>query len=148
MPHNGAAAALPSEVEPFPVPWSGAPAQPPAEIERRIGETVADAVLAVCAGIAGWETAGGLTSATRARAGDLFVALYELQESTPTIDFDSTARREARRVLMQRYGTALLQRFGATTDTRLGELIDIPLNVLARVTASERARASALLPLN
>src|SRR4051794_26455816 len=98
MPSNGTAVKLPctSELAPASVK--------PSEIERKIGGMVADAAVMTCAGA--WEhEAGGMSPATRVQAGDLFVALFKLQEATlGELDFNTTAQREGRRVLQERYG--------------------------------------------
>jgi hypothetical protein len=130
MPSNGHAAAL------RPAPSAGSD-----ELER-IGEAVANAVFAVLGGCAEWDAAGALGPTIRARAGDSFVELYRLQEMYGGLDFDSTARREGKRVLLGRYGDGLRQQFAAATlDAELDEIVGWPLGILARVTAIERALA-------
>ena len=137
---NGATVALPLELDP-PI------GREHAEIIERIGATVADAAIAVCAGISDWEADGRLSGTTRVRTGDLFVQLYELQETTlGKLDFNTTARREGKRTIMRRHGAALKQHYGAALSAeRLGavldEIIGWPLDVLAKLTAVERALA-------
>jgi hypothetical protein len=132
---NGAAVALPRELDP--------PAVATTEVERRIGEVTAEAAIMVFAGMEEVQ-AGGLTPATRSRAGELLVQLYQLQESAlGKIDFNATARREGKRILWERYGAALRTQLNyseTTLDRALDDLIDRPLTVLRQVTAVERAR--------
>jgi hypothetical protein len=139
---NGAAVALPPELDP---PTRREAAH--AEIIQRIGNVVADAAIAVCAGISDWEFDGRLSGATRTRAGDLFVQLFELQEATVgLLDFSAVARAEGKRTIMRRHGAALKQHYGAALsaerlDAVLDEIIGWPLDVLAKLTAVERALA-------
>jgi triphosphoribosyl-dephospho-CoA synthetase len=140
---NGAAIALPLELDPAPAPR--------AEIERQIGEAVAAAACAVCTGVGDWAADGALADDTKAKAGDLFVALYWLQEAFGEIHFNVTARREGARVFRQRYAEALRQQFGATLsdaeldaalDTAIDEILSWPLSILTKITAIERALAN------
>jgi hypothetical protein len=84
---NGVAAKLPCANEPL-TPIKAAPGKP-SETEQRIGEMVANAALADCGGVN--DADGALSSATRTRAGDLFVQLYRLQEATGTAAFATLA---------------------------------------------------------
>ena len=117
------------------------------EVERRIGDVVADAAIAVCGGISDWENDARLSDATRTRVGDLFVRLFELQETTlGELNFDATARREGKRTIMLRHGATLQQHYGPAMsaerlDAVLDEIIGWPLDALAKVTACERAMA-------
>jgi hypothetical protein len=52
-----------------------------AEIERRIGELVADAAGVVCAGLGDWES--GIAPATQTQAGELFVTSTRSTEPSP-----------------------------------------------------------------
>jgi hypothetical protein len=84
---------------------------PNAQIERRIGELVADLASVVCAGLGDWES--GIAPATQTQAGELFVTLFRLQQETlGEIDFAAVARREGKRVLWERFGAVL----HSTTD--------------------------------
>jgi hypothetical protein len=110
-----------------------------AEIERRIGELVADAAGVVCAGLGDWES--GIAPATQTQAGELFVTLFRLQQETlGEIDFAAVARREGKRILWERHGSVLQQHYGPTALDALDEIVSWPLVVLAKVTAVERAR--------
>jgi hypothetical protein len=137
---NGAAAVAFTPPKP-----ACAKAVTPTEVERRIGEVVAAAAVAVCVGVEEFRD-GGLSGATRTRAGSLFVELYKLQQDTiDKIDFDVTARREGKRVLWERHRATMrtqLNYTDATLDAALDELIDRPLVVLRQVTACERAWAN------
>jgi hypothetical protein len=140
---NGAA--LPLDLDP---PVITTKAIGPTEIEQRIGNTVADAAIMVCAGVGDWESDGRLAPATRAQAGALFVELFQLQESTlGELDFAAVARAEGKRAIMRRHGAVLAQHYGATLsgaalDRVLDEIIDWPLGILRKVTAAERAWAN------
>jgi hypothetical protein len=138
---NGSAVALALDLPSALVP---AKVITPTEVEQRIGEIVAMATIVTFVGME--EVAdGGLAPATRARAGDLLVALYRLQEDTlGQIDFDVIARREGKRILWARYGTTMrehLRYANGELDAALDTLIDRPLEILHRVTAIERALA-------
>jgi hypothetical protein len=137
---NGVAVALTPALDPACVKVTT-----PTEIEQQIGEAVADAAIAVCVGVEEFQD-GGLTGATRVRAGDLFVQLYRLQQDTiDKIDFDAVARAEGKRVLWERHAAVMRTqlRFSETTlDAALDELVDRPLDVLRKVTAVERAWAN------
>ena len=111
------------------------------EILERIGEVVANAAIAVSVGVEEFRD-GGLTGATRAQVGGLFVQMYQLQQATlGELDFNATARREGKRVLHQRHGASLRANFSeAALDAALDELVDRPLAVLRQMTAVERAR--------
>jgi hypothetical protein len=105
---------------------------------------MADAALAVGAGVLDWEANGALSGATRARAGDLFVAMYRLQEGVGEINFKAIARREGVRVLWERHGAALSRHCRLSESAlapTLDEIISWPLDVLAKITATERALA-------
>jgi hypothetical protein len=106
---------------------------------------VADAAIAVCTGIGDWESGSGLSGATRAQAGPLFVELFKLQEATlGKLDFNATARTEGKRVLWERYGAVLTRHYGlseAALGPVLDEIIGWPLDVSAKLTAVERALA-------
>jgi hypothetical protein len=139
---NGAAVALAVD------PASGsacATVVPPTEVEIAIGELVATATIAVFAGMEEIQN-GGLAPATRARAGDLFVEMYELQQAhLGEIDFATVARVQGKRILWARYGAAMrehLRYSEVELDAALDELIERPLVVLRRVTACERAWAN------
>ena len=116
------------------------PANARTEIEQQIGETVADAAIMVCASL----EAGGLTGAARTRMENLFVELYELQQSTlGDLDFAAVARTEGKRILWERHGATLLARVDYSETAINGafdELIERALDVLRKVTAVERAR--------
>jgi hypothetical protein len=129
---NGTAVALPIELDP--------PTRQTSVIER-IGQVVADAAIVTYRGA--WEHAdGGVSPVTQAKAGDLLVQLYKLQETFGELDFHATARREGRRVLRERWGKTLGQEFGQTTlDAAIDEILEGPLTILANVTAIERALA-------
>jgi hypothetical protein len=111
-----------------------------AAIERRIGAAVADAVISVCRGLVDWTAAGQLRPSTRARAGDLFVKMYELQEEAALggIDFAAVARVEGKRVFIARHRAAGTALEGAALDA-LDEMIEWRLGMLAEVTAAELA---------
>jgi hypothetical protein len=102
----------------------------------------------VFAGVADWEDQGSLRPTTRARAGEVFVQLYQLQEATlGQIDFAATARMEGKQVIMRRYGTVLAEHYGAALsgaalDAVLDEIVGHPLGILAKVTEIERALAN------
>ena len=133
---NGAAVAL-VELDPVTTPTQEN------ELESRIGETVADAVMAVCAGASDWGADGRLSAATRTRAGDLFVQLYRLQEAAGgELAFHTIALREGKRALLQRYGATLAEQCGVpTTALDFEEVLDWPLGILRKITAVERALA-------
>jgi hypothetical protein len=137
---NGVAVALAPALDPACVKVTT-----PTEIERQIGEVVATATIAVFAGMQEIQD-GGLAPATRARAGDLFVEMFKLQEANfGEIDFAAVARREAKRILWARYGAAMRERLNYSEvelDHALDTLIDRPLDVLRKVTAVERAWAN------
>jgi hypothetical protein len=133
---NGTAALATLELDP-------APLTTPTAIEQAIGEVVADTTIATCAGA--WEFEdGGISASTRAKTGDLFVRLYRLQEQFGEIGFSTVARREGRRVLLQRHGEDLRRQFEAALteaalDEVLDKIIDWPLTILSKVTAVEKA---------
>jgi hypothetical protein len=121
------------------VAFTPACANAQAEIERRIGELVAGAASVVCAGLGDWES--GIAPATQTQAGDLFVELYRLQQTTlGEIDFAAVACREGKRVLWERHGAVLQKHYGPAALDALDEIVTWPLVVLAKVTAVERAR--------
>jgi hypothetical protein len=136
MPQNGAAVALPRELDP-----TAAAAVQQTSASERIGEAVADAAIVTYRGA--WEhTDGGMSPVTQAKVGDLFVELYRLQERLGEVVFVAIARREGRRVLQERWGETLGQEYGqATLDAAIDEILEGPLLILARVTAVERALA-------
>jgi hypothetical protein len=111
------------------------------EVEQRIGEAVAAATIMTFAGMQE-VLDGGLAATTRARAGNLFVQLYELQAHLGAIDFAAVARVQAKRILWARYGAAMrehLRYSEVELDRALDTLIGRPLDVLAKITAVERA---------
>jgi hypothetical protein len=118
-----------------PAPIRGPDAAPDG-VERRIGDLVADAAILVCTGMMDGIAGGRLRPSTRARVGDLFVRMYELQEETMLgeKEFHTIAKREGRRELIAR----LLSADGTVPDdAALGEIIGWPLEILAGVTAKE-----------
>jgi hypothetical protein len=139
---NGSAVALPLELDP---PIITTKAIGPTEIEQRIGEVVAMATIVTFAGMEEVQD-GGLAPATRARAGNLLVEMFQLQEDTlGQLDFDVIARREGKRILWARYGAVMREhlRFSdVELDAALDTLISRPLEVLRKVTAVERAWAN------
>jgi hypothetical protein len=136
---NGTAVALPLEL--LPSFAKATPGKPDTEILERIGEVVANAAIAVCAGVEEFQD-GGLAPATQMQVGELFVTLIQLQQSTlGEIDFATVARREGKRAIMRRHGAMLSKHYSAAVlDAALDELVDRPLVVLRQVTAIERAR--------
>jgi hypothetical protein len=109
-----------------------------AEIETAIGEAVADtaAVISESAFIDG----GILTPERRERSGDLFVRLFQLQQSHPAVDFALAGKKALRR----RLGTKLAScgRDDAELDAALSEVVSWPLGILRKITALERAWAN------
>jgi hypothetical protein len=138
MPNGVAATAL---VDPPSMPAS-AKVTAPTEVE--IGTVVADAAIMTFAGMQECQH-GGLAATTRARAGNLFVQLYEMQQAhLGEIDFAAVARVQGKRVLWAHYGAAMrehLRYSDVELDAALDTLISRPLDVLARITAVERALA-------
>jgi hypothetical protein len=137
---NGTSVALALELDPASITTKGT-----TEVEQRIGEVVAMATIVTFAGMEEVQD-GGLAPATRARAGDLLVEMYELQQAhLGEIDFAAVARVQGKRVLWTRYGAAMrehLRYSDGELDAALDALIEHPLTVLRRVTAIERAWAS------
>jgi hypothetical protein len=108
-----------------------------------VGEAVADAAILVGAGLADFDAVGGLLPATRTRAGDVFMRLYELSQNGG-IDFVA-AQAEGKRVLLLRYGRALTQHYGlpvTALDPIIDEIISWPLDILRKMIAVERAWAN------
>jgi hypothetical protein len=136
---NGAAVALPRELDPAIQPAK-------AEILEQIGSAVADAAIMVCCAVGQHRAGSGLTGEIRTRAGDLFVAMYQLQQDTlGELDFAAVARVEGKRALWERHGAVMraqLNYTDATLDAALDELVERPLAVLRQVTAAERAWAN------
>jgi hypothetical protein len=119
---NGTAIALPSPLR--------------AGDRERIGNLVADAATLVCTGMMDGMAEGRLRPSTRARACDVFVRMYELQEEVGRhgIDFAAVARVEGARVLIARLHAA----DGLAPDeAALEEILSWPLSILAEVTTKE-----------
>jgi hypothetical protein len=131
---NCAAAFVRPRLDDPPIDAALAPATVPPEIEQRIGDMVADAAIAVVAGVMDWEAQGKLAPATRARAGDLFVRMYELQEEvrlSSGIDFAAVAATGGKRTIMRRYGVVLAEHYGAATlDAALDQMLSWPLGTM------------------
>jgi hypothetical protein len=150
MPMNGAAAALPLELEPPSPPVSAlATTDKPTELETKIGEATAGAVLAIAYGMTAYIANGQLTDAARTVGGDSLSKLAQLRLDTfGQIDFAGIAKREGRRVLFQRHGAALQQMNldAAGLEKAFSELVGMAVGIAEKVAHDEqvflRARAN------
>jgi hypothetical protein len=135
MPNGATARVRLRLVEPAPIKTTV-----PSDVERAIGDLVADAAISVCAGFMDWTNGGQLHPSTRTRAGGVFVKLYELQEGTAIgeEEFHTIAKREGKRVLIARLLSADATFDGAAADAEFDEILSWHLEVLAEVTAKER----------
>jgi hypothetical protein len=123
---NGTPADLPSPIK----------TAVPTAVEQRIGDMLADAAISVCTGMMDGLAYGHLSPSTRARAGDVFVRMYELQEEVARdgIDFAAVARVEGRRVLI---GRLMADDDTMPDGAALDEILSWPLGILADITAKE-----------
>ena len=126
---------------------SVAPAAAPAApaVEQRIGTEIARAAILVCLA-AEEHRAGQSTLPITRQAGEVFARLYEIQQSTPDIDFNVVAARAGKRalrtILMQDPTAAATLCKHGDLDRTLDEILGWPLSVLARVVEFERRLAN------
>jgi hypothetical protein len=118
--------------------------QPPAapavtELELEIGALVAQATVQVCLAMEAYKQ-GRSTLEINGQGAELIAKLYELRQSAPDVDLVAAGKRALRIILAQNVPAAVLGQYNL--DRELNELLSWPLGVLARVTASERARAN------
>jgi hypothetical protein len=117
----------------------------PTEVERAIGEAMADAVIAIGAGVIDCEN-GGLRPSTRQLAGERFGAVAMLQLEHDASSFAAIARSAGRSELWRRNDAAFRKHYGASFNEAaiaraFDELIDHVLSVTTKVCAVERAHA-------
>jgi hypothetical protein len=136
---NGAAALA---VLPLNLP-SPTKSDPRAELEQRIGEVTADAVVVLGRAIGDFETGSELGLTTRALGGERLAAVCRLQLEHFGDDFHAIARAQAKRTLRMRHGAALqaqLKLSESALDAAFDDLIGHVLTIADRVVADERAR--------
>lgn len=119
-------------------------------LERRIGEVTADGVIMLTAAMQDFSADGALAARTREQGGELFMRLYQLQQSTMTDDFPGLMHTHGKRVLWERHAKAFRQHLVASAasdeaafDADLDELIGHLCGVLARVTKTEKIYQAA-----
>jgi hypothetical protein len=142
---NGAAVALPLELEPLPAS-NGTKITVPTEIQRAIGAATADAAVTIGQAISDFEVGGTLGLRTRALGGDIIARVCKLQlDHFGEFDFGSVAREAGRRELQQRHAAALRAQLNlseSALDQALDQLVRWVLEITTRVVANERARAN------
>jgi hypothetical protein len=134
---NGTAIVLPSPI--------AVPDAVPGEVERSIGEAMADAVIMIGAEVMDWEN-GGLRPFDPALAGERFAKVCMMQLAHDGSNFAAIARSAGRRELWRRNDAGFRTHYGASfneaaIDRAFDELLDHVLAITTQVVDNERARA-------